>query len=422
MCIRLSPTQSLRDDGSRYTVLHEFGHAFDSITNSGKFRAYAPYGPGNENHGGYLNDTTSDSYIEGFATFFAGTAQLYGGYPNPHILSWIELGDTGAYTAWGHNGHYEELAIASLLYRTHFLMEDIGDYWSLLNPDRNNFYEYYTAIEDYLAQESPEAAQVLKEYAIAGGLYLMPFGNGQYDPGEPFRDLPGGTAGGRDENEPYADLMFGVDENGRVDPSSPLRQYDERDLVAGQSSDASRVRKTIQAPESGYLYLSGETAEYLLVDILPNGEAGSRTLRAVEDGNRVLIGLGDKPITGRIRVSVPGGNVVYEGDLAALQQRQAENAGLAVPLDEARVSAGDLAAPGTAAAATYGDVDTSGVLTMPEMSRDELVRLSDGYDPDASLETVTAALAAKKMTEAMVAPRPPGDGMSCFILPRAQAC
>ncbi|MDD4796158.1 MAG: zinc ribbon domain-containing protein [Eubacteriales bacterium] len=392
-CIRLEETDSLRDDNSRFTLLHEFGHAFDFITN-GKFRAYAEYGPGNENHGGYFNDTTSDSYIEGFATFFAGTVQLYGGYKNPHILSWIDLGTPGGYIAWKNNGKSEEFAIATLLYNTHALAGDIKGYWGVLDADRENFYEYYTAVEAYLAQKSPEAARKLRQYAIAGGLYRMPFGSGRYDPGEPFRGLPGGTAGRRDANEPYADLMFGVDENGRIDPAKPLREYDESSLTAGQSSDALRARKTIQPPHGGYLYLSGKAAEYLLVDILPNGEQGSRTLRAVDDA-RVVIGLPDRELTGSVRVSVPGGNVIYEGDLAELQQRQTENAGQAVPLAEARISAADLAPAGTEVAATYGDVNASGVLPVPEMSYEELVRLAEGYEGDAGLEEIAAALAAR---------------------------
>ncbi len=399
MCIRLSPTQSLRDDGSRYTVLHEFGHAFDYITNGNQLRAYAPYGPGNIPHGGYMNDSTSDSYIEGFATFYAGIVQDYRSYPNPRSLSFIELTDPGRYTVWGYGGKDEELAIATLLYNTHHLMNlsgaSVRDYWSVLKADRADFYEYYTAIEAYLAAKSPRAARKLRQYALDSGLYRMPFGNGRYDPGEPFRDLPGGVDGQYDANELFADLMFGVDANsGWIDPARPLQAYDESALVAGQSSDASRQRKTIQPPASGYLYLSGEVTEYLLVDILPAGETGSRTLRAT-DGGRVLIGLPSQALKGKVRVSVPGGRIVYEGDLAALQRRQAENAGLAVPLDEARISAADLAPSGTAAIAAYGDVKASGVLAIPQMSRAELIRLADAYAGDASPEEVAAALVAR---------------------------
>lgn len=397
-CIRLEEIDSLRDDNSRFAILHEFGHAFDLTTNGGIFRAYAEYDSDNVNHGGYMNETTSDSYIEGFATFFAATVQLYSGYQNPETLSSIVLADPSMYTVWGRNGKNEEFAIATLLYNAQFLVDDVAAYWSILKKDRLNFYEYYTAIKTYLEEKSSEAAQRLRQCAIDGGLYRMPFvGNGKYDPGEPFSDRKGiGTEGLRDEAEKYADLMFGVDEDGFMDPAKPLQEYDENGLAAGEVTDASRVRKTIEDPPSGFLYLSGETAEYLLVDILPDGEAGSRTLRAVKDGGKVLVGLPDKTMTGTVKASVPGGNVIYEGDLAELQRRQAENAGRAVPLAEARIDADDLAAPGTEAVATYGSVDASGVQSISGMSQEELVRLSDGYEKDASFEEVTAALVERK--------------------------
>jgi hypothetical protein len=399
-CIRLEEADSLRDDNSRFAILHEFGHAFDLATNGGIFRAYAEYGSDNVNHGGYMNKTTSDSYIEGFATFFAGTVQLYSGYKNPGTLSSIVLADPSLYTAWGRNGKNEEFAIATLLYNAQYLVDDVAAYWSILKEDRHNFYEYYTAIKTYLEGKSPEAAWRLRQYAIDGGLYRMPSGgNGEYDPGEPFRDLAGGIQGQRDANEPYADLMFAVDENGFMDPAKPLHEYDESSLTAGEVSDASRVRKTIEDPPSGFLYLSGETAEYLLVDILPDGEEGSRTLRAVKDGGKVLIGLPDKAMTGTVKVSVPGGNTIYEGDLAVLQRRQAENAGHAVPLAEARIDAADLLKAGIKVAATYGDVNDFGVLSIPDISQNEIVRLSDGYDGDASLDAVTAALVERKGAE-----------------------
>ena len=71
--------------------------------------------------------------------------------------------------------------------------------------------------------------------------------------------------------------MFGVDET-VMDHTKPLQQYDESDLVAEGKRRVARPQDH-EDPPSGYLYLSGEATEYLLVDILPDGEAGSRTLR-----------------------------------------------------------------------------------------------------------------------------------------------
>lgn len=307
----------------------------------------------------------------------------------------IDLGTPGGYFAWGNNGKNEELAIATLLYNVHFLAKDTKGYWKVLNPDRENFYEYYTAIESFLASKSAKAVKTLREYVIVSYLYQIPFGSGKYEYGEPFRDLPDGTKGWWDENELYADLMFDVDEDGFIDINSPLQSYEESDLIVGQVSDAARSRRTIEPPSNGYLYLSGESVEYLLVDILAEGDDGNRTLRAVDDG-KVLIGLPDRKLAGIVSVSLPGGNVIYEGDLAELQQRQIRTAGQDTPLAEAFITAADLAPPNTSVIATYGDINASGILTIPEMSYDELVSLSNGYDRNIDLEEVSAILATRE--------------------------
>lgn len=392
-CIRLEPTDSLRDDNSRFVILHEFGHAFDYITNGNEFRSASGYGEGDTNHGGYFNGSTADSYLEGFATFYAGMVQLYSGYPNPEKLSFIDLGTPGNYNIWSYNGKYEELAVATLLYNTTFLIEKIQDFWGVIDTARPNFYEYYTALSTYFAQESPQNVEKLKDYAFKGGLYLMPFGNSTYDAGEPYKDTNDNDT--YDTNEEYGDLMFAVGEKGKIDPDTSLQEYDKNALVMGQSSDASRDRKTIQPATNSYLYLSGEDTDYVLVDILPNGETGSRSLIAVKDG-KVLIGIPDRELTGKVTVSIPGGGTIYEGDIVQLQQRLTETVGQTVPLAEATVSTSDLASDGSEAVATYGNVSASGILTIPEMSLEELIVFSDAYNKDATLDEVVAELTSRE--------------------------
>ncbi len=425
--VRLTSSDSRQDDESRFTILHEFGHAFDFITNSGAMRASAKMGVNDTNHGGYLNESTSDSFKEGFATFYAGSVQLYSGYKNPHILSWIDLGTPEKYNIWQVNGKHEELAIASLLYQTHFLIDDINSYWSLLNPDKDNFYEYFKDIEDYLNEHNSNGSQTLKNYAYVSGLFKMPFGNGTYDLGEPFQDINRNNIWDSaeepytdinsnqvwDEDEPYqdidgsgtrnvvdepfGDLMFATYEDGKIDISKPLQDFDRSELVMGQSTDALRnrdaaqVSQTIQPAENSYLYLLGEPVEYVLVDILPDGEAGTRVLMGTADG-RVLIGLPASGQTGKVMVSIPGGGTIFKGDLADLQQRFSDTTGQDVPLAEATVYANDLAPEGTQVSAAYGSTEASGVFTAPEISHQELIQLADGYNGDASIEQVIAEL------------------------------
>jgi flagellar basal body-associated protein FliL len=398
VCVRLEETDSKRDDNSRFTILHELGHAFDYITNGNVYRAYSLPSEGNVNHGGYMNDSTSDSYIEGFATFFAGTVQLYSGYPNPNVLSWIDLGTPDQYSIWEADGKYEELAIASLLYHTHFLIDDVSAYWALLDTDRANFYAYYQALDAYLAQNNADGEKALEDQAYATGLFKMPFGNSVYDAGEPYQDV--NENGTWDSGEPFGDLMYDTNEDGAIDTTTPLQALDRDDLVMGQSSDALRnrdaaaVQNTIQPVENSYIYLTGEPVDYVLVDILPDGEEGTRSLMGVSDG-RVLVGLPSGARTGRVVLSIPGGGTIFEGDLAELQQRFSDTVGQTAALAEVTVSANDLASDDVQATATYGSTDVSGIFTVPDVNQQELIQRADGYDGSAGINQVIAELTSR---------------------------
>ena len=381
--IHLEKSDSKRDDNSRFVILHEFGHAFDAMTlGTGMLRCETGYAPGDTNHGGYLNGSTSDSYKEGFATCFAALTQLYSGYPNPGDMGRIKLQTAGPYHIawWGENGGGEELAMASFLYKAHSLLADTAAYWALLKPDLINFKGYYDAIMQALPAD---AAQTLKEYAYEAGLYSMPFGNGRYDLGEPFldsKDTDGKKNGVRDQDEPYADLMFAVDPNtGRFIPYEPLQSIDGVDFKVGSVGGAGKNRQTVAETVDESLTLTGAVPEYVLIDIA--ADAGTtRHLYATEDG-AVCLNLPDMPAEGTVTVTVPGGGVIYQGDLAALQAARDSHIGLPVPLDTAEISAGDLAPIGTLAVATYGDANASGVLEFPQISEAELAAAAQDYDP-----------------------------------------
>jgi hypothetical protein len=383
--IHLEVGDSKRDDNSRYVILHEFGHAFDAMTlANGSFRCGTGYAPGDTNHGGYLNGSTSDSTLEGFATCFAALTQLYSGYPNPGDLVKIKLQTTTPYHIawWGEDGCGEELAIASFLYETHSLVADTAAYWALLKPDLINFKGYYDAIMQALPAE---AAQTLKDYAYQAGLYTMPFGNSQYDLGEPFRDLKdavGQKNGVRDPHEPFADLMFAVDPNtNKFIPYEPIQTIEGVDMKIGLVGSAGLTRQTIAETVDESLTLSGAVPEYVLVDIAADGGT-SRNLLATENGG-VCLSLPELPATGTVTVSVPGGGVIYTGDLASLQAARDSHPGLPVPLDSAVISEDDLAPEGTLVVAAYGDSDASGVLEPTQMSDDELADAAQNYDPTA---------------------------------------
>ena len=99
------------------TVMHEFGHHVmaDAYAN------VIPYAPGDTFHAGFHNPTTTDSWIEGFATFFAlWTKREETQARSPQL--WHNVGTVENlelnYLAWS---SAEELAVAALL-------------WDLIDP------------------------------------------------------------------------------------------------------------------------------------------------------------------------------------------------------------------------------------------------------------------------------------------------
>ncbi|TFG70505.1 MAG: hypothetical protein E4H27_05910, partial [Anaerolineales bacterium] len=111
--IEISPVYSdFSSTAAADTVMHEFGHHVmaDAYAN------FLPLAPGNVNHGGFTNPTTTDSWIEGFATFYAlwtKSDQIQTAAPqlwyNQKTVDNLELN----WLAWSAD---EEFAVSSLLW------------------------------------------------------------------------------------------------------------------------------------------------------------------------------------------------------------------------------------------------------------------------------------------------------------------
>jgi hypothetical protein len=90
---------------------HEFGHHVMADT----FANRMPSRPGDSNHNGYANPSTTDSWTEGFAEFYSMmVARNIAGDPRPELYVWLnlEVNPEGNYLAWND----EELAVAGLLW------------------------------------------------------------------------------------------------------------------------------------------------------------------------------------------------------------------------------------------------------------------------------------------------------------------
>ena len=338
--IRLTPDASRFNDYSRFVILHEYGHYFDAITNAGNLRAIntGTVYPDDINHGGYLNSSTADSHMEGFATAFAAIVQRFRREDAPHVVGHYNIGGAGNYVSWRNNGLDEEFAIASLLYQIFLDYTQPVDFWKILRPDRDDFYAYYLAFKTDAANKQSRLTK-LEELAKTGGLYKMPFSDGKYNRGEPFKDS--NNTGERDEGEFYADLMFDLDSpGGWINEDKPLQTV-TGDFELGRSSDAVRTRRTTYQLPNSYVYLDGVLPADLIVRIIPDGEPMTQSLVSVED-NKVYLGLISRSQTGRVEIAVPGGRVVYSGDLASLQNIIKLTTGQNIPLAEASIGPSDM--------------------------------------------------------------------------------
>ncbi len=446
--IRLEGKDCQFDDHSRFTALHEFGHFFEAATNFAATQKWLPrcdwvrkIQSGDQNHGGYLNQDTADSFIEGFAMWYAALGQSYRQDSRPMQTSYWNLDSPGNWVAWKNRGLQEDMTVGAILTRATMLFPDIQTFWQdILRPDRANFSAYYDAIITSLGAGSAEA-KILSQDLLAAGMFKMPFGNGQYDPGEPFRDSnrDGRYTGGEpflddnhngifdtgetynDDNnnnrydqgsdsindtngngrldlsefftdanqnqrydpaEIYGDLMYAVDPaTGQINPAQTLQPFDPNTATLGQASDHLRVRKTVQLLENSSIALSGEATPALKVTVRPDGQEPYAYLVA-NPGSTIYIGLPNASLAGQVELSVPGGATLLTADLGQLQDQIQATLGQAVPLAAVDIRAEDLAPAGTRMAPTGGSADASGLFVAADLSNAEAATLAAGYRED----------------------------------------
>ena len=389
--IYLNPEKCTFTDDARFTVLHEFGHFVEWATNNGASRCKRDQRvttgtPPDKNHGGYLNNFTADSFTEGFATWYAGAVQRFGLYVEPEPA---EIGSQGSLNdsikVWDRNGVGEEFAIAHILYKQ-LDFRTIKELWSVLKPDRDNFFDYYNALtaQTFLSGigKYADVKKSIDKLFVDCDFFKMPFGNGQYDASEPYTDS--NKNGNYDAGEPYCDLMYDF----HAVPVQPMELLDESTLVIGKSEAFNMTRDVSTQPsttdngvEAGsaattycfpnsWLVLTGSPVQSVRIIVKPDGQEPWAYLAPVQDG-RVYIGLPGRFATGTIEASVPGGGAIWSGDIAELIQQFNDTLGTDTPLARATIEAAHLAPEGTIACPVGGSVTASGVLEIKPVSNDE---------------------------------------------------
>ncbi len=201
-----------RDD-SRYTSgskpmnreYHEFSHHVMYALYSKWPQGGENFGIGMQNHDGFNNPSTSDSFVEGFAEFMAMVISEHYKYPNPHIYA-----DFGSWERnikpWYYGGMGEEMAVAGILWDIHDAKNDdqvdlqFNQIWNIIKVYQNDFGDVWEEFRDKFPAFTDEMTRIWESHGFWSD--TTP-GNAAFDRSEAFRDLD--KDGVRDANEPFTD-------------------------------------------------------------------------------------------------------------------------------------------------------------------------------------------------------------------------
>lgn len=192
-------------------LYHELAHAvmYDIYD-----RNFPSGGTADLNHGGYANESSADSYLEGFADFMSAVvASVNEDNRNRAELefNWI---------AWQNNGLSEEYAVAGTLLDLwdsgqsddEPVSLDITQIWRMLRDYCPDFKSFYIRLQAAYGQT--EMMAKINQIFISHGLYevtdKLADGAGSYQPGEAFRDTNFNNT--YDKGEFFVD--FNADANG----------------------------------------------------------------------------------------------------------------------------------------------------------------------------------------------------------------
>ncbi len=226
-------------------VFHEYSHHIMYCMYGSKFPA-PPAGatPEEKNHGGYMNPSTSDSFVEGFAQFMTRVmiASYSGGSSG--------AGDVNE-RAWDSFGYAEEDAVDGVLWDLYDSIDPLDndsiqltldDIWAVLKDYRANMHEVYKGfIEAY-----PDKKTDIDRIFINHGFFAdTNEGNKKYDFREPIRGRP------ELRNDPYIDL------------ADPIK-YDTGETI-GQATNYQRPERHNQEPWPGHFIKTGDAYPFFKV-------------------------------------------------------------------------------------------------------------------------------------------------------------
>jgi hypothetical protein len=363
--IVITPADSSFDNPlhSQYVVYHEFSHYAMYCLYGKKFPGSAAdtAGPVKAvNHGGYMNPSTSDSFVEGFADFMPAIIAEY--YGNPLAGKESGMGSIeDEFKAWDFAGKGEEYAVSTTLWslydtdthyraerqdRERYLRADLGDpetvargaaerglteaaygeelsrQIALLQSGQNTFLSQnrvrlrfdelwpvlrtyqqdVAAVHDSLVARYPAKKAAIDEVFLSHGFYRdTGRGNGTYDDGEPFRPASGDRktyAAG----DPFTDFPSGGFHHTGTETVGPAGDY----LRTTRSSMEPLPGHFIKTPVDVPLYVVSVEYE----------DQPWKSYKTVVSGTRAMVPVPVPPPAEKARVVVVPDGVKYASPLS----------------------------------------------------------------------------------------------------------
>ena len=234
---------------------------------------------GTQNHAGFINPSTGDSFAEGFAEFMSLMIADYYNYPDPAVYARFGSLEVN-YQAWQYRGKAEEFAVAGVLWDLYDGKNDDAvdltenDMWYILKDFRADF----TAVYEFLIEKYSDQQAGIDQIFVDHGFFVdKTAGNRQWDPAEPFIDANGNRR--FDQGEEFVDYAL------------PKIEY-TRGEVIGPASNYQRPQRRSAGELPGQFIKVDNAYPYYLIDVVfPNQSDLNYQIRSTNRDGLVYVQL-----------------------------------------------------------------------------------------------------------------------------------
>lgn len=253
------------------------------------------------NHEGYINPSTADSFVEGFAIFMAQIIREKADYPDPgvdYLLGSLEVNTR----AWDGCGGSEDLAVAGIFWDLYDGVdaadEDtvqlaLQEIWGVLKNSKANMYEVYQKFVNDFPDKKPGIDRIFVNHGFFADTDR---GNGTYDKGEPLR----GSIPNNDYY--YVDLANPMVWDNRKQDGQVLGEKE----TIGQATNYQRPERYYTPPKPFQYIKTSDTYPFYKVTVSFSGNPALNYELITELQEDGLIPVSIPPETYQATISVAG--------------------------------------------------------------------------------------------------------------------